>query len=341
MGAEPTGQEPPEEHGRGAGDDEIWYTAQQGDDTINGGTGTDTVYHQGINSSFGDIIPLVLANALSVDIGIINGNGNVINVVSNTNANRKIFIHHHNEHYSGISPVVPAEPSLHPGKKPDIKCVSPKIKVTPSGSRIQYSVSDLRKLSATCHPIKRSVRKQLFKYKLWKAHPKNKTTKDNGTEASNSVSPIPVRVTECRPKKMQERGSCPTNFAFMDRSPRWNNKCLLLNARSVRNKTLTIREHIIDNDVSLSMLTETWLRSSEDEVVKEMTPDGFTYFGQTRQTGRGGGVAIICRDTFNARETVQTQYNTFEHLSASVTCHSSSAQCHIAVIYRPPSSPIP
>ena len=44
---------------------------------------------------------------------------------------------------------------------------------------------------------------------------------------------------------------------------------MLLNARSVRNKAVTISEHIQDQKASVSILTETWLQPGEDDIIND------------------------------------------------------------------------
>ena len=49
----------------------------------------------------------------------------------------------------------------------------------------------------------------------------------------------------------------------------------LFNARSVRNKWLPMKDYIVDNDIDMFALTETWLHPDDrdDQVIGDLTPD--------------------------------------------------------------------
>ena len=66
-------------------------------------------------------------------------------------------------------------------------------------------------------------------------------------------------------------------------------KCALVNIQSVGNKTCEIRDYIIDNQLDILVLTETWLNKCDSAKIKEMTPDTHKFLHIPRGTGRGGG----------------------------------------------------
>ena len=68
----------------------------------------------------------------------------------------------------------------------------------------------------------------------------------------------------------------------------------LFNARSVRNKRLLIKDYVVDNDVDIFALTETWLHSDnrDDQVIGDLIPVGYSFYHVPRQFGNGGGVSI-------------------------------------------------
>ena len=59
----------------------------------------------------------------------------------------------------------------------------------------------------------------------------------------------------------------------------------LLNARSVRNKSLTIKDFVVDNDIDILALTETWLRSDESDefIIRDLRPEGYECFSVPRR----------------------------------------------------------
>ena len=73
-------------------------------------------------------------------------------------------------------------------------------------------------------------------------------------------------------------------------------KVLFLNAQSVRNKVLDICDYIMQANVDLVFLCETWLRPLGDEAdCAALTPPGFCLKTLPRQSGRGGGLAVLHR----------------------------------------------
>ena len=64
--------------------------------------------------------------------------------------------------------------------------------------------------------------------------------------------------------------------------------CILLSAQSVRNKAITVHEHILEEKADLVFLTETctWLKPKNSAVVNEMTPPGYTFIDKCRPTRR-------------------------------------------------------
>ena len=199
----------------------------------------------------------------------------------------------------------------------------------PASERLTYTSEELHRLRPENTKVTRAVRKAIFANQIWLP----RTTRDSTTVKMQRPFDLNNKVHH-----HLLRSLIPSSFGSCQK---FSGKCLLLNARSVRNKSHTIREHIIDNDPTLSMFTETWLQPGEDDIVKELTPDGYFYLGKTRPSGRGGGVAIIYKAALNSRETVKTTYDSFEHLSVVLHDPLTSVQCHISIIYRPPSSSIP
>jgi exonuclease III len=112
----------------------------------------------------------------------------------------------------------------------------------------------------------------------------------------------------------------------------------LINARSVMNKSHVILDHIVDSDLDILAITETWAPAgnSDHAVLKDLCPDGFSVAHRARRSKRGGGVALIHRDTFKAKIMKELHVESFECLEAMLTTASTCVR--IVVIYRPPPS---
>jgi hypothetical protein len=68
----------------------------------------------------------------------------------------------------------------------------------------------------------------------------------------------------------------------------------LLNPRSVKNTTLSINDFILDNDIDLLALTETWLGTNIDKtVLSELIPNTHKIHCVSRKGQRGGGTAVV------------------------------------------------
>ena len=77
----------------------------------------------------------------------------------------------------------------------------------------------------------------------------------------------------------------------------------LLNARSMRNKTLFIKDLVVEQDIDCLAITETWLRSDDVDVINEVCPTGHDFHHVTRGS-KGGGVALL----YKKRAAIQNEF---------------------------------
>ena len=71
---------------------------------------------------------------------------------------------------------------------------------------------------------------------------------------------------------------------------------MFLNAQSVRNKALDISDYIMQTNVDLVFLCETWLRPVGDEAdCAALNPPSSCLKSLPRQSGTGGGLAVLHR----------------------------------------------
>jgi len=75
----------------------------------------------------------------------------------------------------------------------------------------------------------------------------------------------------------------------------------------MRSKTDAIVTTVTER--SLDVLALTWHISSADTCLKSVTPEGYAILETARPSGRGGGVAIICR-----KHLVSSQYYVPKHM---------------------------
>ena len=74
-------------------------------------------------------------------------------------------------------------------------------------------------------------------------------------------------------------------------------KCCLINIQSIGNKTNIMRNYVIDQEIDICMLTETWLSNnlSDNSKICEMTPNSFDFYHIPRENRNGGGVGALIK----------------------------------------------
>ena len=111
-------------------------------------------------------------------------------------------------------------------------------------------------------------------------------------------------------------------------------KMCLLNPWSVVNKSTELCHFIIDNDLDVLALTETWLSGnlSDGPTLSNLLPPGYQILHEPRGS-RGGGTAVIHRSCLPMKRFhSQASHNSFELLECTL---SLSASIKLCLIYRP------
>ena len=109
----------------------------------------------------------------------------------------------------------------------------------------------------------------------------------------------------------------------------------LLNARSIKNKVMIVKDYVVDNDIDIMALTETWLRpgNTDDVEVGTLCPTGYRFLHVPRSYSRRGGVGVLFKDSLDINTSLCDTFQTFEFMDVRLR----SLQCvRILVIYRPP-----
>ena len=116
----------------------------------------------------------------------------------------------------------------------------------------------------------------------------------------------------------------------------------LLNVRSINNKAMAVKDLVIDHDVDILVMTETWLRSLRagnhvDLVIMMGTlcPNGYRFLHVPRPQGRGGGVGLLFEDSPEINSSVCDTFKTIELMDVRLR---SLEYVRILFIYRPPDS---
>ena len=113
------------------------------------------------------------------------------------------------------------------------------------------------------------------------------------------------------------------------------NKCIrfgCLNARSICNKVPAVLELLIDENIDVCFLTESWLKINDKAKFSEIREFGFEIISAPRK-GRGGGVGFLYNPSkvLLKRNKVST-YVSFEVLKAVVK--GKDELIRLSVVYR-------
>ena len=117
---------------------------------------------------------------------------------------------------------------------------------------------------------------------------------------------------------------------------------LYLNARSVNKKAGGICNDLVEEGIDICAITETWLTGDEDTnrvTCGTLTPPGYAMIHAPRKSRRGGGVAIVHKNSLTVSKQSTITYNTFENME--VLLQTGSECVRLCVVYRPPSSSKP
>ena len=129
--------------------------------------------------------------------------------------------------------------------------------------------------------------------------------------------------------KTQQRRKRTSNLRFS-----------LWNARSVTQKVSTVCDIVTDTKCDVLGLTETWLSGGAEDsaVIGSVSSElkGYRVISHPRTSRRGGGIAVIVRQSLDPKVNKRKQFNTFEMLDVSIS--RGKDLIRLLLIYRPPPS---
>ena len=93
-------------------------------------------------------------------------------------------------------------------------------------------------------------------------------------------------------------------------------------------------DFVLQNNLDLVAISETWFKPDDNLVPHECTPAGYSLHQIPRLKMTGGGVALLFRSSLSvSMKNDDIDYLTFESLHAEITCDSRSVR--LVNIYRP------
>ena len=302
------------------------------------------------NQSYGDIVPVVIVNALKQKITVLNENlsdGTVTSIdivpynIVNDNST-SLMIHHRGEHYNGLIPTTKSVYHVNGAylihqkvtlmkKRPTstLKNVEAKqiqddlviIKkhVSKITKQITYSRDQLFNIQTG--KLDRRVRKNLFSHGLWKPlanFPNYRlSVQSERPRPGLHLMKVPVKP---RNKDLQYH---PVSAS-------------LINAQSARNKINTIVDHEIEHNIDICCITESWFTSEDGLKIGDLTPVGYKVELFERLDRPGGGILVLHRKSLNMKLVDSGKKDSYEFMELFLSAGSRST--NILVLYRTPYS---
>src|SRR6218665_498075 len=230
-------------------------------------------------------------------------------------------------------------------------------------SRVSYSSEQIYAMWSTDLRPSRSLRKSLFSAHLWVP----KTDRLRLCPSGSSITPAPLLDTTLplsasaaayspmltasmsvlAPPSLPYSSSTSSTSASSTSSPSPTSsvpsssglRAAVWNARSLSNKFAFIGQTILDRNLDIFEVTETWHWESGDVPVFRATPPGFTFCDRPRPLPldvpptQGGGIVIYLRSTLRfSRITLDMEITSFEALCLSIATPRGSLT--VLTVYR-------
>ena len=203
-----------------------------------------------------------------------------------------------------------------------------------------YTVSELFTLQAPAKRLNTTAWHRLWELGICKRGPTIRRC-HGGTHRQRNI----VTIMGNRPAPAlgdSQRGAHLPNLVQVSLHNTRLLEVLVLNCRSVRNKTDLIQQCITESDADIAALTETWLTNSDRDHkwIAALTPTGYKCINVPRPKGqRGGGIAVLHKTGLNCMATPHSdshRVTSFEHLECRLSAGSLTVD--MAFVYRPPPS---
>ncbi|KAK6178226.1 hypothetical protein SNE40_013035 [Patella caerulea] len=115
-------------------------------------------------------------------------------------------------------------------------------------------------------------------------------------------------------------------------------RCALWNSRSLNGKVSGLSSVILEDQLDIIFLTETWLTGKNDPIITEISASisDFNFYQVSRSSRRGGGVGILARSNLSINSKREHNFRSFQCLEVAFRC--GSCVLRTLTIYRPPES---
>lgn len=162
---------------------------------------------------------------------------------------------------------------------------------------------------------------ELLKHLQFPVHPSCSTSM-NVSETAGSCGQCAFKLQPCLAPFHQAEGQNTTY------------KILLLNCRSLPKHIAELSILLLEENLDVLFLTETWTSPYSDPDMVQALPPGFLHHRLDRSSGKGGGIAIIYKSIFKCR-ILGSPVLDCENLHFTISCSPLLSLSGI-LIYRPP-----
>ncbi len=107
----------------------------------------------------------------------------------------------------------------------------------------------------------------------------------------------------------------------------------LWNAQSVGNKTQIVKENILEDNIDLYFLVESWLHENSNKTIGDMCPPGYKHKQATREHKKGGGIVCIYKEHLKVQKKKPPEVTTMEILDIILT--AKTKKIRYVTIYQP------
>ena len=111
----------------------------------------------------------------------------------------------------------------------------------------------------------------------------------------------------------------------------------VLNARSLRNKSVMFVDLVCDSKADLFAVSETWLTDNDRAILSKITAQGYKLHHCPRSDRRGGGTALIFKESINVEKVSVAGKGSFE-ASEWLVNPAATTHLRVVIVYRPPYS---
>ena len=112
-----------------------------------------------------------------------------------------------------------------------------------------------------------------------------------------------------------------------------------LNTRSISKKAMFLKDYVVENQIDLLAITETWLDLNNQQTgstINELCPRGFAYVHVPRMDNCGGVVGVLYNKCYKIEKQDVITFLSFEYME--VLLRTPTTVLRIGVLYRLPPS---